>query len=327
MFLRAQVPAQRSIVQLLLLLVLFSPGAGFAREAARSSSAQPYTQAFFFGASNLDSGNWEAHPHWSLQSFAPVPANGYYRWRWQSGPVWAEYLASALGVSAIASTNGGTNYAFGAAGTSPHPGETPAAPGTPSHALYFSTQIDQVLAAYPAGLDATALYVIAIGDNDVPIFGRTPEQAPTAAAVVVTQMQRLRAAGARNFLVRTLPPGQEPYASPFNQALVEGVVALRSAGARVHVVDAAQFVGQYLTVAHLASIGITQFGQGINCRADAACQSAAQAAASLNQVHDHAFLFFDAVGPHFNHRIHQEIASHALLQLPIFFDGFESQGR
>ena len=284
---------------------------------------QVYPEAFFFGASNLDTGNWESHPVWSANANAPRPANGYYRWRWQSGPVWADYFAQSLGLTAEASANGGGNYAFGAAGTSPHPGEPMADPGTPTHALYLSTQIDEALADHPGGLDGAAIYVFAIGDNDVPIFGRTPAEAPTAAGVVITQMQRLLAAGARRFVVRTLPPGQDPYATPFNNALLQGLPVLRAAGAKVYVVNAAEFVGTYLTVGYLAGIGITQFGPGINCRADAACQAAARTAALAGQIHDHTFLFFDAIGPHFNHRVHREMADHALLQLPLFENGFD----
>ncbi len=283
---------------------------------------QFYSEVFFFGASNLDTGNWESHPFWSTNVNAPRPANGYYRWRWQSGPVWADYLAQSLDLTAEASANGGTNYAFGAAGTSPHPGETAAAPGAPAHALYLSTQIDQALSDHPAGLDPVAIYVFAIGDNDVPIFGRTPEEAPTAAGVVISQMQRLLVAGARRFMVRTLPPGQDPYATPFNNALLQGLPALRAAGAKVYVVNAAEFVANYLTVDYLAGIGITQFGPGVNCRNNAACQ-AASAAALADQIHDHPFLFFDGIGPHFNHRVHREIADHALLQLPLFENGFD----
>lgn len=280
--------------------------------------AQPgFSAVFFFGASNLDTGNFINHPFWSTQPFAPVPANGYYLGRWQSGPSWADYLAGRLGLEAEASSNGGTNYAFGAAGTSPHPGEVPAAPGSNAAALYLSTQIDQILADYPGGLDPQALHVLAIGDNDPPIFGRTPADAPNAAGVVITQMLRLRTAGAIHFMVRTLPPGQDPYATPFNQALLAGLADVRSAGGIVYVVDAADFVARYLTVDHLASIGITQFGTGINCRADSTCQSGASTAAQANAIFDNAFLFFDNVGPHFNHAVHRDIANHALLSIPV----------
>lgn len=281
------------------------------------AGAQPaFSAAFFFGASNLDTGNFINHPFWSTQPFAPVPANGYYEGRWQSGPSWADYLAARLGLEAEASSNGGTNYAFGAAGTSPHPGEVPAAPGSNAAALYLSTQIDEILADYPGGLDPQALHVFAIGDNDPPIFGRTPADAPNAAGVVITQMLRLRTAGAVHFMVRTLPPGQDPYATPFNQALLAGLAAVRSAGGIVYVVHAADFVARYLTVEHLASIGITQFGAGINCRADPTCQSGASTAAQANAIYDNAFLFFDDVGPHFNHAVHRDIADHALLSIP-----------
>lgn len=92
-------------------------------------------------------------------------------------------------------------------------------------------------------------------------------------------MQRLRAAGASIFLVRLLGAGQEPYATPFNQAVLSGVDTLRADGATVYVVDHADFSAHYLTVAHLATLGITQFAVDDNCRVDAACQAAATAAA------------------------------------------------
>lgn len=296
---------------------------------APARSACDFTAVYFFGASNLDTGNFLNHPYWSTQPFAPVPENGYWMGRWQSGPVWADPFAGALGLLALASSDGGTNYAFGAAGTSPHPGEVPDPPGSPNHALYLSTQIDEALADAGGVLDPEAIYVFEIGHNDVAIFGRTEEEAPTAGGVVITQMGRLRDAGAQVYLVRLLGPGLEPYATPFNQAVLAGVDTLRAGGAVVYVVDHANFAAHFLTAGYLSTLGITQFGPGVNCRANAACQAAASTAALAGEVYDHAFLFFDGVGPHWNHAVHAEIARHALALVPcsgaaMFADGFES---
>ena len=146
--------------------------------AMPAHSACEFPAAYFFGASNLDTGNFMNHPYWSAQPFAPTSQNGYWMDRWQSGPAWSDAFAGALGLLSIASSDGGTNYAFGTAGTSPHPGETPAAPGTPSHAQYLSTQIDQILLDESNSLDPAAIYVFEIGHNDVPLFGRTAADAP-----------------------------------------------------------------------------------------------------------------------------------------------------
>ncbi len=289
-----------------------------------------FPAAYFFGASNLDTGNFMNHPHWGAQDWAPLPENGYWKNRWQSGPVWADHFAERLGlppsVSSQASSEGGNNYAFGAASTSPHPGETPVDPSDPGHALYFSTQIDQALEDADNELDPEAIYVIEIGHNDT-IYGRTPAQAPAAGGVVITQMQRLRDAGAEILMVRLLGPGLDPYATPFNQAILSGVETLRGGGATVYVVDHADFIYPYLTVEYLASIGITQFGAGVNCRANAGCQSGATTAAQNDEVYDNAYLFFDT-RQHWNHKVHADIAKHALAQIPdcenILIDGFES---
>ncbi len=297
----------------------------FLASSMSTHAACGFSAVYFFGASNLDTGNFQNHPYWSTQPFAPLPQNGYWMGRAQSGPVWADYFADALNLRSTASSEGGTNYAFGAAGTSPHPGEIPDAPGTPIHALYLSTQVDQALADANNSLSSEALFVFEIGHNDMPFFGRTEEDAPDAGGVVIAQMQRLRAAGAAIFLVRLLGAGLEPYATPFNQAVLAGVDVLRNNGATVYVVSHVDFASEYLTVPHLATIGITEFSS--NCRADAACQTAASVAARSGQAYNHAHLFFDGIGPHWNHKVHADIAKHALTYLPtckrLFFNGFE----
>lgn len=309
------------VVLALMLAVLISP--------VRASTECAFPAVYFFGASNLDTGNFLNDPYWGAQSFAPIPANGYWKGRWQSGPVWADPFAGRFGLSATASSNGGTNYAFGAASTSPHPGDpTVAPPGTPGHSLYLSTQIDQVLADTSNSLNPLAIYVFEIGHNDVALAGRTVAEAPVGGGVVITQMQRLRTAGASIFLVRLLNPGMEPYATPFNQAVLSGVDTLRADGATVYVVDPANFISRYLTVAHLATIGITEFAPGDNCRAHVDCQTGATAAAQNEEIYNHPYLFFDGVGPHWNHLVHADMARHALEQIPgcenVFIDGFES---
>lgn len=295
--------------------------------AAPARSACDFSAVYFFGASNLDTGNFINHPHWGISQFAPTPAKGYWMGRWQSGPVWAEVFASGLGLPSAPSSEGGTNYSIGIAGTSPHPGETPLPPSDPNYDLYLQTQIDQALDDAAGALDPDALYVIEIGHNDPTVYSRTAEDGPDGGGVVVTQMGRLRSAGAVNFLVRLLGNGQEPYATPFNAAIVAGVETLRAGGATVYVVEHKHFATHELTVGNLANLGITQFGPGINCRANAGCQAGASAAAALDQSYDHAFLFFDVV-THWNHEVHAEIARHALAHIacsgaPWFADGFE----
>jgi outer membrane lipase/esterase len=88
-----------------------------------SAARAGYSALFVFGDSLSDSGNNAA----VLQQVTPVPIPGnsfvptfpYASGHYTNAQVWAQLLASSLGLSANPSLLGGTDYAFGGASTGP----------------------------------------------------------------------------------------------------------------------------------------------------------------------------------------------------------------
>lgn len=94
-------PRKRLAIHIVTLLLLLLPGA---------APAAP-TSLYVFGDSLLDSGNAYA----ITGNVYPISGVGLYDQRFSNGPVSSEVLASDLGVTALASQKGGTNYATGGA--------------------------------------------------------------------------------------------------------------------------------------------------------------------------------------------------------------------
>lgn len=274
--------------------------------------AQPaYSGVFFFGTSELDTGNWLENPALAGNPFAPTPERGFYKGRWQSGPAWSDYFAEALGYNALASLLGGNNYAYGLGWLGPLAGETPP-PGSLSaqSALYFGSQIDAALAAHPFGLASDALYVVTIGSNDPSFYGRTVVDAPAVAALAVAQIQRLANAGARSLLVQTVG-GTDAYTVTYNQHLLNGLAAI--SGITVSVLDTRTF-NQTVALApgFLTGLGITDFG---SCLADAACAAAAIAKTTKGEAYfDNTHFLFDNI--HRDTKVAEALANYALTRLP-----------
>jgi outer membrane lipase/esterase len=277
--------------------------------------AQPrYSDVFFFGTSELDTGNWLLNPTLSSHPLAPTAAKGYYDGRWQSGPAWSDYFARALGHDATPSLAGGQNYAYGVGWLGPLPGEPAPSPGTlaANTALYFGTQVNAALSAYGGVLPADALYVLSIGSNDADFFGRTIDLADDVANLAVSHIQRLAAAGATSFLVQTLggPPANS-FAATYNQTLLGGLGAVD--GLHVSVVDTRTF-NQTVVLApgFLDGLGITDFG---SCLADAACQAAAIAQTTNGApFYGNTHLLFDNI--HRDTKVAEALANYAITQLP-----------
>jgi phospholipase/lecithinase/hemolysin len=176
-----------------------------------------------------------------------IPGSPYVNGQFSNGPVWVQGLAAGLGLAPLApSLLGGTDYAYGTAETGPTAFNT----SVPSTDLTGPTgQLAQFGAAHSTA-DPNALYTIWIGSNDLLdiLTGAPPSQyaADIAAAVtnVDTAIGTLAAAGAKNFLLVTVPdlgltpdaitdgPAAEAGASAlsagFNSALVNSAVTLAS---------------------------------------------------------------------------------------------------
>ncbi|HEY9807471.1 MAG TPA: SGNH/GDSL hydrolase family protein [Candidatus Obscuribacterales bacterium] len=161
-----------------------------------------FNQVYFFGDSLSDPGNAYTA---SGGAFPPSPP---YAQRLSNGPVWAEYLAGQLGLSAVPSTQisaqnppiQGANFAF--AGATSGTANTVASP-FPA----LQQQIAQFLGSnLPA--NPNALFVLWAGANDYlptqstfhPFNDPNPPVSNIAKAVI-----DLEGTGARNILVLNLP--------------------------------------------------------------------------------------------------------------------------
>jgi phospholipase/lecithinase/hemolysin len=152
--------------------------------------------------------------------------------RFSNGPVWVEDLAQILGLPvATASTEGGTNYAWGGARTT--------GPGVPS----TNDQVSEYLSKVGGIADSTALYTILTGSNDVGGVATGSNTIPgllADAAAVASIASTLEQAGAQSILVVNLPDlgitplldGLEDLATSasqiFNDVLLQGLDTLGS---------------------------------------------------------------------------------------------------
>lgn len=162
---------------------------GFLLNLAAAAWAGPYSNLVIFGDSLSDVGNIAA------ATFDIYPGPYYYQDRFSNGPVYTELLSSGLGLGpSVASTAGGSNYAYGGAQTT----------GTGGLNGIFIKDIDEQVDAFLATHtpDTNALYVVFSGANDF-VNGQTNVNIP--ASSLAEDIDRLIAAGARQFLVMNLP--------------------------------------------------------------------------------------------------------------------------
>ena len=161
--------------------------------AAQPAVAGPFTDLIIFGDSLSDIGNV------STATATLMPGPSYFAGRFSNGPVYAEILASGLGLGPLsASLNGGDDYAYGAALTSGTP--------FPSSIVVkdLDDQVDQYLGSRTP--DPAALFVIFGGANDVrnQLSAAMPNVA-AAASNLATDITDLYDRGARKFLVANVP--------------------------------------------------------------------------------------------------------------------------
>ena len=130
---------------------MFAVGLAFVGvPAAGQAAPADYTNMFVFGDSLSDSGNV-----YDLTA-GTLPAPPYTRGRFANGPVYAEYMADRLGLPLDNVLSGGTNYAFGGAGTDFNVpvilGQSP---------LSVESQVDLFRAQHVfSGADPDALYIL-----------------------------------------------------------------------------------------------------------------------------------------------------------------------
>ena len=143
--------------------------------ASLCAQAQPFTGLFVYGDSLSDGGNAAAlgaiNPAQVITGNTYIPSAAYASETFSNGPVWVNSLATQLGVmGAGPSSTGGSNWALGGA--------------TSAGAV---AQLNQFLTLTPSP-STSALYVIAVGGNDVRDAGTGGASTPAAFATNVTTM-------------------------------------------------------------------------------------------------------------------------------------------
>jgi len=180
------------------------------------SAGDEFSNLFVFGDSLSDSGNNAAA---LAPNVTPVPISGnsfipffpYASGRYTNAQVWAQLLASSLGVSAAPSLLGGTDYAFGGALTGPVSQLTP-----PS----LEAQVALFLSQHGGVAPSDALYVIEGGGENARaalsaigdcagilscVSGIIQSTAAGLATDIGTINAELEQAGAKNIVVWNVP--------------------------------------------------------------------------------------------------------------------------
>lgn len=186
--------------------------------AASAPASAQFTNAYFFGDSLTDNGQYK-----------PVLPPGTGLFTTNPGPIWVTPFAARYGFPATAtvpSSQGGNDYAYGGANVTATPGY-PANPPTGA-AVPIAGQVTQFLAKGP--VDPNAVYTVWGGGNDLNVEiakvgagQESPAQALANMAQVakdlVTQVARLSAAGARYIIVVDVPDvGKTPDAIDSGQS-------------------------------------------------------------------------------------------------------------
>lgn len=177
-----------------------------------------FSKLYVFGDSLSDTGNAYLASGGGGE-FGPdgsYPTPPYFNGRITNGPVYVEYLADGLGLSATPSLLGGGNHAFGGAMT----GSGFSPQGVPN----IGTQIDGFLLGGPA-IDGSELFVVWGGANDIALGGIFDPLIPVGN--LANHITALAAAGAGNFLVPNLPLlGETPFARSLGPDVQVGLNAL-----------------------------------------------------------------------------------------------------
>lgn len=200
---------------------LAATAVAFALVISLPAQALSYSNLYLFGDSLSDTGNIAAAfgapggvlpgvPSADFIPGAPYMPFGVF----SNGPVWASSFASALGLSALPSLAGGTDFAFGGARMAVNgagPGGLP---------LSLSTQVSLFLGGTGGVAPSSALYIVAGGGNDLrdaaaalaapgltwaqqlAIFSGAVSRYATDTGAIV---DRLQAAGASNIIVWNAP--------------------------------------------------------------------------------------------------------------------------
>ena len=163
----------------------------FGAQNVEQATAAPFTNLVVFGDSLSDIGNVESSP------LVATPGPYYWNGRFSNGPVYAESLATGLGLPPLvrSTASGGNDFAYGGAKTT----------GTSFPENIVVKDIDDQVSSFRSSrtANATTLYVLLAGANDL-LDGQTNMSIPVGS--LQSSLEQLFTAGARQFLVINLPP-------------------------------------------------------------------------------------------------------------------------
>ena len=179
-----------------------------------STSVKAFSSLFVYGDSLSDTGNAflgtgevQEVPFGGLVPDRPYSVdNPDILPRLSNGPVWVEYLADDMGLSAEPFLGGGTNFAFGGALTGPQP----TLPESSSPSLLEQLGLSQTV----GDVSPDALYIVYGGGNDArraaqQMLGGEEAEASATVEQGVTNLTQivsfLASSGAENFLIPNLP--------------------------------------------------------------------------------------------------------------------------
>ena len=304
--------------------------AGLIAAISSAAFAAPYTGLVVFGESLSDSGNnafvfdnvlGPPRPAGTLRTPVPIPSPGfipdfpYASGRYSNGPVWAERLASGLGVTALPSMAGGTDYAFAGARSGPLGSSFP---------YSLLDQAAMFLNQNGGRASAGNLYALQGGANDARdafatlASGGDPSALLfSAVSTITTVLNQLTAAGAEHLLLLNVPNlGAAPavtalgpaasaaatgIAIAFNQALESSLAQLPAfTDGDIQLLDLFALPGRIFD--DPASFGFTNLTSA--CAFSPACIADPSGA-----------FFWDGIHP--TARVHELIALEALAQIPL----------
>jgi phospholipase/lecithinase/hemolysin len=162
-----------------------------------ASRAAAFDQVIVFGDSLSDIGNI------NIESKGVYPGTPYYDGRYSNGPLWIEDLTELLGLSLAPSLTAGgkgRDYAYGGAEMTADQTSVPS----------VVTQTKTYLAAVSGKADASALYVVWAGINDLLLdWDNDPAALPNLpsayAASLLNVVTLLKNAGAKYILIGEVP--------------------------------------------------------------------------------------------------------------------------
>lgn len=209
--------------------------------ASGSAYALPYSSLVIVGDSLTDSGNNAfvidtqiappGTPPGTLRTPTPIdssafiPSLPYASNRYSNGPVWVEQFAAKLGLSALPSVLGGTNYSFGGARTGPAGSSFP---------FSLTDQVQLHLGDAGGAAQGDALYVVAGGGNNARDAAQLAAGGGNPTAVIesyindiATILTQLSGAGAKNILLVNVPNiGLTPAIRTFDPVAAAGASAI-----------------------------------------------------------------------------------------------------